>query len=243
MSLNILHGQRADGSGTVDLPLLGRSAAALQPDVLALQEVDVGVPRSGRADQAAAVATATGTAYVFGKAARVGGIGKYGNALLSREPITGVEVVHSGGDQGQLAPMVEQHDQRYQQPPKEMLVDGGFAKKDDIDQVSPPQGGTTVYAPVMKSKDPDRDAHTPRPDDSPAVAEWRQRMATDPAKEIYKERAATAECVNAIARNRGLQRFLVRGLQKVKAVVLWYVLAHNLIRTAALRAAAAPVPG
>ena len=93
MSFNILHGQRADGSGTVDLPLLGRSAAALQPDVLALQEVDVGVPRSGRADQAAAVATATRTAHVFGRAARVGGIGKYGNALLSREPITDVEVV------------------------------------------------------------------------------------------------------------------------------------------------------
>lgn len=157
--------------------------------------------------------------------------------------ITGVEVIHSGGDQGQLAPMVEQHDERYGQPPKEMLVDGGFVKKADIDQVSPPQGGTTVYAPVMKSKDPQRDAHTPRPDDSPAVAAWRQRMATDEAKEIYKERAATAECVNAIARNRGLQRFLVRGLQKVKAVVLWYVLAHNLIRTATLRAAAAAAPG
>ena len=64
-------------------------------------------------------------------------------------------------------------------------------------------------------------------------------MATDEAKAIYRERAATAECVNALARNRGLQRFLVRGLRKVKAVVLWYVLAHNLMRTVALRAAAA----
>ena len=93
VSFNILHGQRADGSGTVDLARLGRSAAALEPDVLALQEVDVGVPRSGRADQAAAVAKATGTTHVFGKAARVGGIGKYGNALLSRDPVTDVEVV------------------------------------------------------------------------------------------------------------------------------------------------------
>lgn len=154
--------------------------------------------------------------------------------------ITGVDVIPSGGDQGQMAPMVTQHDQRYQPPPKEILVDGGFAKKDDLDQVSPPQGGTTVYAPVMKSKDPRRDAHTPRADDSPAVAEWRQRLATDDAKQIDKQRAATAECVNALARNRGLQRFLVRGLRKAKAVVLWYVLAHNLIRTATLRAAAAP---
>jgi len=156
------------------------------------------------------------------------------------QTITGVEVTNSGGDQGQMAPMVEQLHERYHRPPKAMLVDGGFAKKDDIDQGSPPQGGTTVYAPVMKSKDPDRDAHTPhRDNDSPAVA-GRQRMATDEARQICQQRASTAECVNAQARNRGLQRFVVRGLQKVKAVVLWYVLAHNLMRAAALKRAAAP---
>ena len=79
----------------------------------------------------------------------------------------------------------------------------------------------------------------PRADDTPAVARWRQRMATDAAKTIYRQRAATAECVNALARNRGLQRFLVRGLRKTKAVVLWFALAHNLMRAVALRAAAA----
>jgi IS5 family transposase len=55
-------------------------------------------------------------------------------------------------------------------------------------------------------------------------------MKTASAKRIYKERAATAECVNAQARNRGLLRFLVRGLDKVKAVALWYALAHNMTR-------------
>jgi IS5 family transposase len=64
-------------------------------------------------------------------------------------------------------------------------------------------------------------------------------MATDEAKAIYRERASTAECVNALARNRGLQRFLVRGLQKVKAVALWYALVHNLMRAVTLRTAAA----
>ncbi len=153
--------------------------------------------------------------------------------------ITGVEVTNSGGDQGQLAPMVEQHEARYERVPDEVVVDGGFAKKEAIETVE--QGGTTVYAPVQKSKDPERDAHTPRADDSPAVAQWRQRMATDEAKVIYRERAATAECVNALARNRGLQQFLVRGVRKAKAVMLWYVLAHNLLRAVALRAAAAQV--
>ena len=152
--------------------------------------------------------------------------------------ITGVEVVNSGGDQGKMAPMVGQHGDRYEETPKEMLVDGGFVKKDDITEVSPPQGKTTVYAPVMQSKTDKRDPHTPRGDDSEAVAAWRLRMATPEAKEIYKQRAATAECVNAIARNRGLQQFRVRGSPKVKAVILWYVLAHNLMRAVALRAKA-----
>ncbi len=155
---------------------------------------------------------------------------------VDSQVITGVEVTNAGGDQGQLAPMIEQHQTRYEEKPKEALVDGGFVKKADIDQVSPPQGGTLVYAPVMESKDPQRDPHTPRDDDSPAVAEWRTRMATGEAKAIYRQRAATAECVNASARNRGLQRFLVRGIPKVKAVVLWYALAHNLMRAVALRA-------
>lgn len=155
----------------------------------------------------------------------------------SSQVITGVFVTNSGGDQGKMAPMVEQHEERYGETPEEMLVDGGFVKKDDITKVSAPNGSTTVYAPVQASKDKDRDPHTPRADDSPAVAEWRQRMATPEAKEIYKDRAATAECVNAIARNRGLYSVRVRGSPKVLTVVLWYVLAHNLMRTVALRAA------
>lgn len=152
--------------------------------------------------------------------------------------ITGVDVTNSGGDQGKMAPMVEQHEDRYGETPDEMLVDGGFVKKEDINQVSSPQGSTTVYAPVMASKKSGVDPHTPRDDDSDAVAEWRKRMATPAAKEIYKQRAATAECVNALARNRGLQQFQVRGSPKVKAVVLWYVLAHNLMRAETLRSEA-----
>jgi hypothetical protein len=66
------------------------------------------------------------------------------------------------------------------------------------------------------------------------VALWRQRMATDEAKESYKQPAATAECVNALARNRGLQRMPVRGLANVEDVVGLFVLAHNLMRIAAL---------
>ena len=156
--------------------------------------------------------------------------------------IVGVDVTNLGSDQGQLAPMTEQVQGRYGQAPAEMLVDGGFAKHEDIIAVARPEVGCTVYAPVPAPRDPTRDPYHARPGDPEVIAEWRQRMGTEAAKTIYKERAATSECVNAIARNRGLQRFVVRGLAKAKAVLLWFALAHNLMRALALRRAAPCVP-
>jgi len=149
--------------------------------------------------------------------------------------IVGVDASNVGSDQGQLAPMVAQVEARHAQAPGAMLVDGGFAKTEDIEAVS---RRTTVYAPVQKPKDPTRDPHAPRPGDTPAVAAWRARMGSPEAQAIYKERAATAECVNAQARNRGLRQLLVRGLPKVRVIALWYALAHNLMRAVALGAVA-----
>jgi transposase len=154
--------------------------------------------------------------------------------------ITGADVTHCGSDMGQMAPMIDQHNDRYGQPPQDMLADGGFASRDDIDSASTAQPPTTVYAPVQTSrKHKGQPCYDRQPADTDAVAAWRRRMATPEAQEIYKERAATAECVNALARNRGMQQFLVRGLRKIRAVVLWFALAHNLIRAAFLRRRAA----
>jgi hypothetical protein len=54
-------------------------------------------------------------------------------------------------------------------------------------------------------------------------------MNEDVAKDIYKERAATAERTNAQARNRGLRQFLVRGVDKVKSIALMHGLTHNMV--------------
>jgi transposase len=150
--------------------------------------------------------------------------------------ITGVDVGNVGGDMGLMSPMIEQHKDRHGQSPGEMLVDGGFASREDIDSASRAEPPTVVYAPVQKSrKEEGKNCYERQPADTDAVAQWRQRMSTPEAKEIYKQRASTAEWSNAMARNRGMQQFLVRGLEKVKAVVLWFALAHNLVRAATLR--------
>lgn len=146
--------------------------------------------------------------------------------------IVGVAVNNCGSDLGQLSPMLDQVQQRYEVCPAQWLTDGGFARNADIEDAH--RRGTTVYAPVRHPRDSSRDPHGALPDDSEAIIQWRQRMGSEVAKEIYKQRAATAECVNAIARGRGLTQFLVRGLNKVKAVALWYALAHNLMRSVTL---------
>ena len=87
---------------------------------------------------------------------------------------------------------------------------------------------------MIAPKNTQRDRYIALPGDSQALSQWRERMGTDAAKLIYKERAASIECTNAHLRNRGLQRFNVRGLIKARAVLLWHALAHNLKRMLAL---------
>src|SRR4051812_43434339 len=153
--------------------------------------------------------------------------------------IVGVDVVTQGSDQGQLPPMLDQIEDRFGERPKEVLVDGGFANRKDIADVQGPKKKCTVYAPVAKPKKDGVDRHEPKATDSEEVAQWRKRMGTPEAKAIYKERAATSECVNAQARNRGLQQLTVRGIEKVKAIATWFAIVHNMARSFALQ----PQPG
>jgi len=150
--------------------------------------------------------------------------------------ILGVEVTNAGSDQGQLEPMLDQLEERYEATPCDALIDGGFISLETIERVT--ARGCRVYGPVPTPRDPNRNPHRPLPKDKPAVATWRRRMGRAAAKEIYKLRSATAECVNAIARNRGLHQLPVRGQRKVRTVLLWFALAHDMMRELALREAA-----
>ena len=152
--------------------------------------------------------------------------------------VVGVDVIAVGSDRGQLSPMVEQIERRYAAKPQAMLADGDFATLDDVERVTTKQG-VDVYAPVKdeaKKRAAGVDPFAPRAKDGPGVAAWRTRMGTEAAQALYQQRAATAEWANAGMRNRGLYQFRVRGRAKVLAVVLWYALAHNLLRAVTLRA-------
>jgi transposase len=151
--------------------------------------------------------------------------------------IVGVAVINQGNDAGQMQPMIEQVQERLKQVPNQHLADGGFSTKKDIEATA--KMGTTVYVPVKEEEQQKAkgiDPFAPKKGEKPEVADWRRRMGTAEAKQLYRLRGETAEWVNAGMRNRGMQQFLVRGLAKVTMVVLWSVLAHNLLRAEALRA-------
>lgn len=145
--------------------------------------------------------------------------------------IVGVDMVTSGVDQGQMTPMLQQLESRYGTAPAEYLVDGGYVTGPEINLAATT---CTVYAPLPAQGSDKLAPHEKRQGDSKAVVAWRNRMTTDEAKEIYKQRASTAECVNALARERGLTRLRVRGLAKTKSVLLLFALAHNILRIAKL---------
>ena len=151
--------------------------------------------------------------------------------------ILGVDVTNQGTDAGLMKPMVEQIEERLGQRPEQLLTDGGFSTIEDIEQTT--VAGTTVFTPIKQAKQQiaeGKDPYAPKPGDSATIEEWRKRMGTDLAKSIYKLRAQTAELTNARMRNQGMYQVKVRGLAKVKTVLLWYALALNLLRAEALRA-------
>ena len=86
---NIHYGQGTDGQ--YDLQRLADVINKAKPDLVALQEVDVGVKRSGRVHQARQLGKLTGMAVRYGPTQHYQG-GLYGNAVMTRLPILDVEI-------------------------------------------------------------------------------------------------------------------------------------------------------
>ena len=145
--------------------------------------------------------------------------------------IVSVDVTNQGSDGNQMSPIHEDVCQRYDKVPDNYTVDGGFATNDEITKVA--SLGSRVVAPMthqdqIAKRGGDPDAR--RAGDSDEMFAFRQRMKTDEAKAMLKQRPSIAEFPNAECRNRGLQQFRVRGLTKVKTTTLWYAITFNFMR-------------
>jgi transposase len=145
--------------------------------------------------------------------------------------IVGVEVSYEGSDSAGLsAPMREQVEQRSGGKVEQHLLDGGYLRMADLEQAQ--QQGVELFVPPKPARNPQLGGRElePKPGDSEAVLAWKRRMASAEGQQIYRQRAATSETVNADLRShRGLTQLTVRGLAKAKCVALWCALAYNVM--------------
>jgi transposase len=140
--------------------------------------------------------------------------------------VTAIEIGNNGSDRGLMRPMLERLRALLGRFPRRHLVDGGFCSAEDIEWAH--GEGIEVYCPPTQSKS-GADPYLPRRSDGAGVLAWRARMGSEAGKAQYKTRTL-CECIHARWRNWDLRQLTVRGIDKVRSVVLWYALTNNILQ-------------
>lgn len=160
------------------------------------------------------------------------------NVQFASLPENGIVVAVScggvGSDRGLAEPMALKIEADYGRRPEVHLADGGYMASEDIEAAG--KAGTKLYCPATKSKW-GVERYEPRKNDSPEIAEWRQRMNSQEGAEAYKRRSR-CELVHAHYRNLRLDRLRVRGRKNVEICARWFALAANILTEARLRSQA-----
>src|SRR6266571_2720666 len=147
--------------------------------------------------------------------------------------IVAVDIDSTGSDRGLAQPGIEMvHAEGYR--PSNYLVDGGFTKNDAIEWAH--ANDVKVWCPPAQTKH-GTDPYAPKKGDGVGVADWRERMKSEDGKAFYRLRCEH-ECINAHARRMGLRHLTLRGKIKARIHLLWFAVAHNMMRFFALHAKA-----
>lgn len=147
--------------------------------------------------------------------------------------IVAVDIDTSGSDRGLAQPGIETvHAEGYE--PSDYLVDGGFTKNDDIEWAH--ANNIRMWCPPAQTRH-GTDPYAAKKDDGAGVADWRERMKSEDGKAFYRLRCEH-ECINAHARRMGLRQLTLRGKIKARIHLLWFAVAHNMMRSFAFNAKA-----
>lgn len=104
MAYNIHHANPPSKPGLIDIDAIAKAIKDQNPDLLALQEVDVNTVRSGKFNQAEEIARRLGMSFFFAKAIDHEG-GDYGVAILSKFPMSETRISRlptEAGTKGEL---------------------------------------------------------------------------------------------------------------------------------------------
>jgi len=147
-------------------------------------------------------------------------------SVAGEQIVLAVEVRNTGSDRGLMRPMLERLRALTGHFPARHVADAGFCSGKDIEWA---HGNTIeVYCPPVQSKH-GTDPYLPRRGDGPGVLAWRARMASEAGQAQYKVRSM-CECIHARWHNWDLRQVTVRGIAKVRNLVLWYALTNNILQ-------------
>jgi transposase len=153
-------------------------------------------------------------------------------AVTASQIIIAADVVQEANDKKQIEPMVSYIEHNLKKMPKHLLADAGYFSEDNISFLH--QQKIEALIP------PDRIRHTEKPLAAPRGRipknlslkdRMRRLLMTKKGKKLYGKRKETVEPVfGQIKEERGFRRFLLRGLEKVKAEWSIICTTHNLLK-------------
>ncbi len=151
---------------------------------------------------------------------------------ISSQVIVAADVVRETNDKKQIEPMTACIHHNLNRVPKNLLADAGYFSEDNVSFLK--GYGIDAFIP------PDRIRHTEKPLAAPrgripkalsVKDRMRRLLMTKKGKDIYGKRKQTVEPVlGQIKEIRGFRRFLLRGLEQVKAEWSIICMTHNLLK-------------
>jgi len=155
--------------------------------------------------------------------------------------VVAADVTQDGNDKCQVEPMAQQMQKNTGKLPKEVSADAGYFSESNVNYLA--QTGIDGYVATRRTKHTEEPDSAPRgriPKDATAKQRMARKLRTKKGRAAYAKRKQTVEPVfGQIKEARGFRRFLLRGLEAVRAEWRLICLGHNLLklfRSAALSA-------
>jgi hypothetical protein len=148
--------------------------------------------------------------------------------------IVAAEVTQQSNDKQQLVPMLEQVKKNVGAQPQAASADNGYWNGQQVGDARVQGIDLYVAAGKQKHGEPSKAAEedaTESTAEASLLEQMKQKLKTKAGRELYRMRKAIVEPVfGQIKEWRGFRRFLLRGLQKVRAEWKLICLTHNLLK-------------
>ena len=188
-----------------------------------------GLKKLSRTDEDARFLRQRGDKFVLGYSAEI--------TVSDDHLIVAQRVTQNVTDNGSLAPMIDQTEQRCGAPPGAALADSGFFSIDNLKQME--QRNIDAYVPDSNmARALNLGGRCRTRAKAPAHRRMRAKLRSPAGEAAYARRKAIVEPVfGVLKQQRGMRQFRTRGLQNVSNEFTLATLAFNITRLHALRAA------